>query len=1621
FELTIPDAPPSKWFRRSKVRDSLFASDRRYYRVATDVVSKVATVPVMMDGGTGGVTALRLAIIDPNNPNGATGGSGTEEDPFRSLLDYTEEPDAFKSQFAIIFVKRRIDGTDINLDTTIDLFDRQALLGEGIVHSLTNLGIGSISLPGSTDGLAVPLLSNAGVAPGTNVVTLANANQVAGFTIDAGGTADGIVGLGIDGFSLNDLTIRNVNNGIRIVSNTTGVLGTNLGIVHDNVITGVGLGSTRGVSIEHTAGTLELSVSRNAISQFRGEDANGNGILDLSEDTNNNGKLDPGEDKDFDGILDLSEDLNNNGVLDRGYGIYVAASGTSIINSLDPISENVLTSNGTGSSVQALDSSLVLMNFFNNTATGSTDLLGAGFEFIADGGEINLQRFTGNTATGGAGDGAVFQTFNGGVIAVHDPLLPPSTAFTGNTFSSNAGDGMFVEANSGGILFDQIANSIFNNNGDDGLDMQTTNGGALQVTAALMGNTYNGNGDNGIELTGGIGGVLDVNIGTASSTTSSPITGNGGAGVFIGTTGGTLMTSLQGITSTGNGGSGAVISLDGGTVLLDGISNNVFTNNGENGLSIINNNGGTLITPFVADNNFSNNGQAGLFIGGTGPLPGVGVATTGRTDLGSVTRNNFNRDIRGTEGILFNANDQRILMTLTRNSFDGREPVDGEDPGAGRGIGGTIGGSSTGPGGPGGLSMVVGTAVVADSNSFTSNGDAHIGLILQGNTTNSITVENSQFNDAFDQPGTADFAGEGIHYILRNTATLTGYITDSTMSNNIGDGVLIEITGNNPAGNRPSMRAAELNNFMIVDNVISNNGSIDDSVLSSGVKIVRTERGQYNDLLIHNNTITGNTENGITIESSGANFLNLANMRADTVAITSNTVRNNLQDGIQFSLGSDADIAARLDGNLITQNGFGEVADSPREVGNGIQVREFIQQAKDSRSLTGLWTNNTITGNFDDGIDLSGYLGNYLVEVAEAGVYTVAPPAPGTQFPILGEVRSYGLVIGDVLLNPIPFRSSAGNLISGNLADGIDITGGGVMTIANNVITQNGTMRTLGNNPTLLAFHAGINIDPSELNQGIDVLLNARDPRDLPNDDFNPNLDAYRDVFIYSNLISLNNGDGIEFLSSQSIDAADSATGFGLTPETRMVIALNEITLNQARGIDILQRPGSGIPTGDDAQEVDELDRSSQDPDGVPQVILSGFVSADVSIIANHIKGNKQEGIYVVQTVDDGQNQVSPSNNVFGINGESISNNESLRAQGQIGDIGNIVQLRLDIHDNDIIGNGEQVLDLTGTGLVIRVGTSGGSGVFGGYPFFSADPNAGFQAFTANYFATDGFNAEDTNGDGVLDNDLDGDGFLDAAPVIGSGVSASITFNLLDGNFGNDILIHTFSSTVQPETSAGTWTPPTFDDMGMMTDPGEFTVDTYQVDPLARIDLIFSENHFNSIEPNNNDRTIGTSPGNAGEVDAGAYYNNAEAIFKSREPIPDMPGGGPFGPIGGGGERQRNATRFASRWVTGDGLAPFPPFTPENGAFKYPGLGNSTMRVRGVGNVYTDQGLGAVGLSQIFIFDNPALSGNPQLIDAFGEARGVFMSVGPTLNIGSLPWGWDVLEPGTPAEPVFFP
>lgn len=1491
MEMTFPDGPPSRWFRRNPVQSALTATALRNYRIAVSDENKITTEILVNPGGGGGGgnpgQPISIAFIDPD---ATAPGDGSQAQPFMSLAEYMSLSAADRAQFDILYVQRRDDLTDVNLNTTLTLLDYQKILGDGVLPDGTRpqlvSGQGAVTLPGTNGPL--PLLSNSG-APGLPVITLNDGNEVSGFTIDGTGTAAGIVGTGIDSFNIHDVFIQNVTDGIVISSNTTANLSSSVqdyGVIQDVSVTSSATGelvaSNRGISITHTAGTLDLLVRNNTISGFRGEDANSNGVLDPSEDTNNNGLLDVGEDIDFDARLDPDEDKNANTILDRGIGIEIVGTGGTI-NANDPtdttrptgIDNNTFDENGNGLSVRANPGSTINATVASNTATNGTDVNGRAFELISDGGILNLFDVANNTATGGLGDGLVIANQNGGTLTVQSSILGNS-AFSNNAFTNNGGDGLKLLVSGTTLTIADLSGITFSNNTGDGLELQALAGGVLNVTNPMTGSSFTNNGENGLNVNAA-GGTINIQIGDpdADIPLGNTFTGNGESGLVFNTSNnGVINTGLFLNQASNNGADGVQFNVNTGAINVTGISGNTLTNNRDNGLSILSTAGGVFETPFISENSFNDNDEAGMFIGGSGGL------VNGVVELGSVTRNTFNRTVRGTAGIEFDTDDVLTHLSLTQNQFIGGNAA------TTFGVGGTIR--------DGGLDMSVGSVNPLDSNTFTNNRDAHIGLIMEGSSVNNVEIDSATFTGAIDVPGTPDFLGDGVTLILADTATMTGHIRDSQFLNNAGDGARLFTSGNNDAGN-DGTPAAMFQNFEVTDNLFQGNGD-------DGLHVERQERGQFNNLLIRDNIFTANLDDGLFIDVGGVSQANLANGLPDTVEILQNDMTNNLGDGVEFRLESDGDLIANMDLNLIDGN---------QE--SGIYVSQNINDARDSRSITGRWTRNQITDNGFSGIQIESRVGNSNND-AEAGL---------------------GLIIGDSTVNAVGTLTDQGNLISRNGLDGVQFTGVGTLTIGNNEITFNGTANADGT-----FNNAGINIQGQrveDVNDGI--FINGESPISL-DDDLAPGV-AIQEVIVRSNLISQNVGDGIRWINEQGpwgFDLRQTLGGPQTSIDSSLTAINNEITLNQGRGVNAINRNGDS-----DATDLDNTDpKSSQ-----AMNISLGASVGDLTLIGNHVKGNLLEGVYVVTTNSRDQSAGALSSALLQRTGTFFVDNF----------------LRADIHNNQIIGNGSNVSSFPATGLVVRVGTSGG----------------GYSNFFNGGFATDGTNIEDLNGDGLLDNDVNGDGVLNATGNLFAGISMSVTGNVLDGNAGDEILFHSFASTVDPPLTGGVWDNNRFD----LSANG---------DPLARLDLIFSNNRFTSIEGNNRDNTI------VDNIEPGAYYNNTEGVFKSR--VTTI--GGPYA----SGVRMRNAQRQASRYLTGiSPLVPFPPLPPASLPYLYSGMGDSTFRVRGLGNQYTDQGLGPIGVDGIFIFDSPDLSGDPTLVDSEFEANGVFPApLGG--GVGELPWGW---------------
>ncbi|MAC50946.1 MAG: hypothetical protein CME31_00215 [Gimesia sp.] len=338
-------------------------------------------------------------------------------------------------------------------------------------------------------------------------------------------------------------------------------------------------------------------------------------------------------------------------------------------------------------------------------------------------------------------------------------------------------------------------------------------------------------------------------------------------------------------------------------------------------------------------------------------------------------------------------------------------------------------------------------------------------------------------------------------------------------------------------------------------------------------------------------------------------------------------------------------------------------------------------------------------------------------------------------------------------------------------------------------------------------------------------------------------------------------------------------------------IANNDITRNGGDGIEFMNVLSGTFDLNIDGNIIDF--NGGRGFDVLARPGLGGSASTiNIDFNNNIVNENRLEGVYVVYTASLTQNQTDPSTTTLASDGSLFQD----------------VYLRMDMDNNQIIDNGRDSGFGT-TGLVVRVGTTrsftgtGGSQYGGG-------------------FASDG-----------------------AGNFVTSGVIMSVTNTTLTGNLGDDVYFESFTSTVDPAATAGTW--------GATIDPT--VINTFQSDALARLDLLWDNNTIISSDTTN----------------VGAFYANADT-FKSRLNTTSVPFDGPFTST----TRRRNAQRLAARIPNLN--------DPGAGNFLYSGTGASTFRVDSSGD------------TGIFTLD-----GNPYTTT--GDANGIYY---PGIIVGELPYGW---------------
>lgn len=791
-----------------------------------------------------------------------------------------------------------------------------------------------------------------------------------------------------------------------------------------------------------------------------------------------------------------------------------------------------------------------------------------------------------------------------------------------------------------------------------------------------------------------------------------------------------------------------------------------------------------------------------------------------------------------------------------------------------------------------------GTLVTAkfDQNTISTNGGTGVNLTLVNGAQDlqaSFTRNNISSNaggpgvniqlaathsmtGGFDQNTISSNGAQGVNFVTGVDGKINSDFTNNVINGNASDGIKISLatgaqyTGSTFYGNTIGTTASRNGGMGI--NIDAQNSNINNAtayLLNLG------------DTTKAANLITGNTGAGVGITSSGNTIgtLNIANttisnttagsglnftgegLRVNqtgtstlTGSIVNSSFTNNAADGAMFNVtGNNVGLFASLNNFSIDQSTFSSNA------GNGL---EFFRTA-DGEVNNVTITNSVFNTNTLDGLVIraankfNGHTDTYTINNNDISSNT----RNGVFFDERADARiradmtlntinnngGNGIQLVEVVNNSSDLRRLSGtwtqNIITGNTGNGIALNGA-TLNLMIGDLNNYSDGNVISNNKLngIQVTGAGSLTIGSNMIQGNGTLANLGTANE--NAGIMLSVAPISNITVSHNVVSDNFGDGIQYGIS---------TGFIGGQGTLSIENENIITNNSGRGIDIINRADNDV---------------------------------NINIDHNFVSANKLEGIYIVNTASADQNQYDSSTTALAANGNIFFNPE--------------MRLRI-ANGNQIIGNGLNS-GLSGTGLVIRVGTSGGSTDYtydGG--FATAGPDLAADASWAD--------------------------FLSTVTMTRGGIGAQIDSNRLGGNFGNDVLFHSFVSTTTPlATTQGTW-----------TDTEQTITGVYQSDPLSRFDLYYRGNttDFGSLDSWGADTgAYSVSPPNPGLA---AFFNDSDGVFKSRlQNITPATNAGPFLTA----DRIRNATRQAA----------FPLGTaPNDGSntlgFLYPGIGASTWRL----------------------------------------------------------------------------
>ena len=369
--------------------------------------------------------------------------------------------------------------------------------------------------------------------------------------------------------------------------------------------------------------------------------------------------------------------------------------------------------------------------------------------------------------------------------------------------------------------------------------------------------------------------------------------------------------------------------------------------NGVNGINVVRGDGNLRFL----NSNIQTNGGAGIRIEDwTTSIAGDQVligTTTGGTSL--ITGNGVGIDV------ILNTGVSRVLITDSRidaNNIGIRAATDG-------------------------LGTSLSTSVL-DNLSVSSNLSDGMRFLATGGSTHTVLVDQTTTSgfSPLTMSGNGTIAGNGIQFfsgdksggnislidaIVRNVS-ITGSGGNGIAANVIQDGALNLLVETSTVSNN-TLDGIDLimnTNFNKVVNQITIRNSTFTNNGVSGLDM-SAFGGTFTDLVLTSNTFNGGAGDGIEISING----NLANPDFDNrtrLWFQGNVITGYLLNGIDLVANGDARMLARIENNLVSNNGF---ATGALPFFHGINAN-----TNDSAELDMRLTNNIITGNAERGLNL---------------------------------------------------------------------------------------------------------------------------------------------------------------------------------------------------------------------------------------------------------------------------------------------------------------------------------------------------------------------------------------------------------------------------------------------------------------------------------------------------------------------------------------------------------------------------------------------------------------------------------------------------------------------------